>query len=1173
MATNNPLHKYRTYAYHFILLVSKNTTELANVDSSENAEILDRYMYPEGDITQKYSLKKIKDVEYVVVYNSMQGAEFSIDSVEMMHNSYTMDNSVRTTGALMNSLSMRIVEPLTVEFMTALYTAYSNVTGKALDGNIDLNLADIKLGLKVIFVGQLDDENSSKPHIITNVNLYEFIIKSVDMQVTSKGAVYDLECTPLPNGVAFHPDVSNIGGSSFKASYKMGDALRDLFVAINDRSKKSKETNPEQEFFEYKLLIDEKYEEPKYVLDNVSDAQKDTYDHAPQTKANGNDKASEAPSNNTDDVNKKNVENVGKNIMFSVKMDDTITKVITDITSLSKEVEKDKHVNFDDPKNPVSYMPKIVSDHSVPGQLVYHLKRDPINHATEIPQPSVPSTNDNKLNFPLEYDYIYTGKNIDVIKFDIRLKGYLMASSKYVVNHPQNIKNNEDLNNSNKNLTDPNKTDYSKNAVGNEQGQQNTTYNNSPSSHVAPIFSDNQRFGSGSLNPASVFGMRKAISGTPSILPNEMTLEIIGNPALLAGFIIPPDTYGKNGETNDVKTVDENLNKHEEDTGHPSSGMVMVKVNVRVPKPSYLQGSVIEEGYDNFYSTPFFFNDGYYMLMQIVSRFSHGTFKQIMTLKPRPNNSTLDAKDTNAKEKPSDNKAKADCVGCDTDNLKAFRDAIAHFEGTENEYNRLTNGQHGEKRYFDGYNDHPLRDWKSGTSKYKPYFYPKGNANYGKSSTGAGRYQFELSTWDDMKGKAGVSDFSPDSQDKGANEILKFYKVYDLIVAGKPVEAAAKLKSQWAYCKQPSDEIIKWFKKYGGKLADEMLNKDNADANKDCGCPATETAAGESDCTPDGFLKIALAEVGTVEDGGNNSNKYGKAMGMNNVPWCGLFVMYCAKKAGLTIPNVTKTSAGAAEFKKQKKWHTENPKPGDLVFFDWDGHGIDHVGIVVSSDGKNVKTVEGNTSSSGSGSQRNGDGVYSKSRSSKIVGYGRIDFCSGEKAPATNTATAGNPNLAKILQSAGYTPGTGEYELALAIGSKEGWNATANGGKGTRSYRNNNPGNLDYSDGFKSIDPSVTREDGNGRFAKFSTAEAGAKALVEHKIKRWANGNMPVTAGNQQQLPGGWKKGTPPTIKQFFYTYAPPSENNTKNYISGVVGALNAKGKNVNENTLVKDII
>jgi hypothetical protein len=178
-------------------------------------------------------------------------------------------------------------------------------------------------------------------------------------------------------------------------------------------------------------------------------------------------------------------------------------------------------------------------------------------------------------------------------------------------------------------------------------------------------------------------------------------------------------------------------------------------------------------------------------------------------------------------------------------------------------------------------------------------------------------------------------------------------------------------------------------------------------------------------------------------------------------------------------------------------------------------------------------------------------------------------------------AIKGNNSLRQVLLNAGYSENSPEYRFAFAIGSREGWDANANGGIGTRSYRNNNPGNLDFSTNLRSIDSGVALESnpfGPNRFAHFTTAELGAKALVETKIKQWANGNMPPTEGNQILIvnrKGGnrWIANQPPTIAQFFYTYAPPNENNTEQYISGVINDLRAIKPNINRNTLVKDIL
>lgn len=168
----------------------------------------------------------------------------------------------------------------------------------------------------------------------------------------------------------------------------------------------------------------------------------------------------------------------------------------------------------------------------------------------------------------------------------------------------------------------------------------------------------------------------------------------------------------------------------------------------------------------------------------------------------------------------------------------------------------------------------------------------------------------------------------------------------------------------------------------------------------------------------------------------------------------------------------------------------------------------------------------------------------------------------------------GNPLLKNVLQQAGYKPGTFVFEMALIIGTKEGWLPKVNGGIGSRAYRNNNPGNLDYSNSLKNIDPKVIIEPG-GRFARFSTAELGAKALIENKIKRWGNGNMPITTGNQTLISplSRWKKGTPPTLEQFMYTYAPPNENNTELYIQNVLTSLQKNYPKLTRNSLIKTFL
>ena len=65
---------------------------------------------------------------------------------------------------------------------------------------------------------------------------------------------------------------------------------------------------------------------------------------------------------------------------------------------------------------------------------------------------------------------------------------------------------------------------------------------------------------------------------------------------------------------------------------------------------------------------------------------------------------------------------------------------------------------------------------------------------------------------------------------------------------------------------------------------------------------------------------------------------------------------------------------------------------------------------------------------------------------------------------------------------------------------------------------------------------------------------------------------MPITAGNQSLIARDfgkdfkWKKGTPPTVLQFMYTYAPPNENNSINYIDYILSEFGLEANDTNRN-------
>ena len=146
-------------------------------------------------------------------------------------------------------------------------------------------------------------------------------------------------------------------------------------------------------------------------------------------------------------------------------------------------------------------------------------------------------------------------------------------------------------------------------------------------------------------------------------------------------------------------------------------------------------------------------------------------------------------------------------------------------------------------------------------------------------------------------------------------------------------------------------------------------------------------------------VDIAKSQLNYKETG-NNDTMYGKWFGLNNQPWCAMFVSWCFDQAGLVSKVAAQTKKGFASCDVGLKWFTKKNKivpvgqaqAGDLVFFQFDKDAqADHVGICASNDGKGFLMVyEGNTSGDSKGSQSNGDGVFLKKRSySLIMGVAR----------------------------------------------------------------------------------------------------------------------------------------------------------------------------------------
>jgi hypothetical protein len=167
------------------------------------------------------------------------------------------------------------------------------------------------------------------------------------------------------------------------------------------------------------------------------------------------------------------------------------------------------------------------------------------------------------------------------------------------------------------------------------------------------------------------------------------------------------------------------------------------------------------------------------------------------------------------------------------------------------------------------------------------------------------------------------------------------------------------------------------------------------------------------------IIEVAKKEVGTIEGPKDNETKYGKWTGMNFQPWCQSFVSWCAFTSGLDpkkYPKTASTVAAADWFKKNNRWadaRNDDPTPGDWIYFDFPDDGVNrisHVGICIKNNGNGtIQVIEGNTSGTAKGDQRNGGMCVEKTRAyvkenklkliNGIVGWGRPVYAGEENLP------------------------------------------------------------------------------------------------------------------------------------------------------------------------------
>lgn len=145
----------------------------------------------------------------------------------------------------------------------------------------------------------------------------------------------------------------------------------------------------------------------------------------------------------------------------------------------------------------------------------------------------------------------------------------------------------------------------------------------------------------------------------------------------------------------------------------------------------------------------------------------------------------------------------------------------------------------------------------------------------------------------------------------------------------------------------------------------------------------------------------------------------------DSVWWCMLFVSMCLDECG-QIDAIGGFSFNTDYTVNKVRQHPDayfvsvyDARPGDVVIYDWDGGGTDHVGFVEKNlGGGTLQTIEGNTSSGSYGSQSAGNGVWRRVRNQSIAYVIRPAYTDSP----SNTAPAGPADIRALQRAVRATP-------------------------------------------------------------------------------------------------------------------------------------------------------
>jgi hypothetical protein len=575
---SNILSDFRTYSYHQFLIATDGMNAAQSLGEQDDVVLFNRDTRNTNERFSPRFLGPGDTLGYVVLIDGMKDVQFFIKSAKWE----TILSPNRSIGGQQYADTievdgkLEIVEPFGIRLLEVL-------------SNVSRDLATDPTGLifvlKTVFVGVRDDGSEE---IISNVRPFLFTMTDITAIIDTGGATYTMELVGVTNGTAKLPQISRIADGinlevGAEGSHTIKQAMEQLEAQLNNKYRVFREN------------LDNQFKNSNITNVGVDDFREVRYKIKPIAAYLGEEYIV------GDNVNIAEQNQAGVSIV-AAGANATVEQTIRRIMDSSNRVAKDATG-----KNTggTKYLYKIVStllpddEDMLVVEYSIHRYQVIVQH---VGQPLDPNIGEF-----IEFDYIFTGKNIDVLEFDIKMDMglsffYTIATSKTLASDQETA------------IRGQTNDSMSQGSNGSSNGTADTTAVSVGQKRKrlrTPLFlgaTMKDPMIRNKLNPLDSATFDSLLSTHAAYENIEAQMKIAGNPQLLDELLPTPAEISRGGtEPAGVGT-----------TGTQSflNTPSLIKVNIRFPTTNEL---------DNFQD---FWYQGFYNLHSVTQNFSGGLFTQ-----------------------------------------------------------------------------------------------------------------------------------------------------------------------------------------------------------------------------------------------------------------------------------------------------------------------------------------------------------------------------------------------------------------------------------------------------------------------------------------------------------------------------------------------------------------